>query len=624
MQRNEYAPILFLKRRSAAQPFALLVCLLLSVAAWSQTAYVTDGTGHDVLAVDRINHTVTTIKSLKQNQGNTIDLRVGGDNRLYLLTPNNVFRMNLDGTGFQTVFSGPAPPSGFTGIRFDSAGDAFVNTPGGVYKFANLIQAAGTKASPFPTPVQITSACTSSGGLAFDAFGDLLIVCNSGSTGNVLQCSAQGLASAPPCTTAPVLQTSGAITGLAVDALGDIFYSSGSTINSLSCGSPECNALSSGYPLKINGGADVPAYIEAVPDPTGTPTADTASFPCNSAAPSILVSTADASSLNGKVYSIDNVASTVQAQACTATATTNLIGTLNTKVPGVGMAAPGTLNTLTKLVVTAPNPTSDFNYGNASLELLPTSAIITACNLSMTKEQLSATAIASRLSSLSPPVSAITFDGEQSWVTGFHGAYDKKCFGGIDPGTATHIGISGFYSATNPHIVLIPDDPKSSPTVDELPFVYPIAPLQGTLGDLLIHNTTPPGVFTTTPATIIVANVGFTNGALANGYLFCGFLPPFVDPATGGNKQNTVKSGQSATFKFQLGVTSCSDLVIDQIAQQIAREIGGTGFSVAEFADPSGTQFCATSDFQIRFDRPPVHLHAGHDRLLQWQLRGHG
>ena len=45
------------------------------------------------------------------------------------------------------------------------------------------------------------------------------------------------------------------------------------------------------------------------------------------------------------------------------------------------------------------------------------------------------------------------------------------------------------------------------------------------------------------------------------------------------NKKNTVKSGQSATFKFQLGTTSCSNLVSDSTAESIM-----TGFSVARFA----------------------------------------
>jgi len=89
-------------------------------------------------------------------------------------------------------------------------------------------------------------------------------------------------------------------------------------------------------------------------------------------------------------------------------------------------------------------------------------------------------------------------------------------------------------------------------TVDELPFVYPIAPLQGNPGDILIKNQTTGGAFTTNPATIIAVDVAFTNNAPASGYLFCGFLSPFVDPATGKKGENTVKSGQSATFKFLL------------------------------------------------------------------------
>jgi len=258
---------------------------------------------------------------------------------------------------------------------------------------------------------------------------------------------------------------------------------------------------------------------------------------------------------------------------------------LNTNVPAVGLAAPGTLHTLTK-PFDANHVTSDFHYGNASLELLPTSATIGNCDLSMSKKQLSVSAIADRLAGLNPPVTAITFDGEQSWVTGFDGAYAATC--GLDSTSKTHIGISGFYGATNPHIVLIPDD-GSAVTVDELPFVYPIAPLQGTMGDLLIHNTTPPGVFTTTPTTIIVANVGFTNSAPTGGYLFCGFLSPFIDnpaPKPGAKKQNIVNSGQSATFKFQLGTGSCNNLTL--VPDSVSAIIN-TGFSIAQFENAAGS-----------------------------------
>src|SRR5207245_313919 len=51
------------------------------------------------------------------------------------------------------------------------------------------------------------------------------------------------------------------------------------------------------------------------------------------------------------------------------------------------------------------------------------------------------------------------------------------------------------------------------------------------------------------------------------------------DPPTGKKNANVVNSGQSATFKFQLGMGSCSTLVDDATAEQIV-----TGFSVGQFA----------------------------------------
>jgi len=90
-------------------------------------------------------------------------------------------------------------------------------------------------------------------------------------------------------------------------------------------------------------------------------------------------------------------------------------------------------------------------------------------------------------------------------------------------------------------------------------------------------------VFTTTPATIILANVGLAanNGA---GYVFCGFQSPFTDPPKGAKGENTVKSGSSATFKFTLSKGSCASRTIDDnAASQIV-----TGFSVAQIADPNG------------------------------------
>jgi hypothetical protein len=158
----------------------------------------------------------------------------------------------------------------------------------------------------------------------------------------------------------------------------------------------------------------------------------------------------------------------------------------------------------------------------------------------------------------------------------------------MNASSQTHIGVSGFSTVINPRIVLLPDD-GSKPAVDELPFIYPIAPLQGDPGDIRIKNDSLPGVFTTSPTTIIIANVATTanNGA---GYTFCGFSSPFTDPATGGKGQNIVKSGSSATFKFQLSTGNCSSGIISgTLASKVV-----TGFSVARFADAKGN-----SAFQI-------------------------
>jgi hypothetical protein len=633
MQKNEYAPIMFLNRRSAAQPLALLVCLLLSVAAWSQIAYVTDGSGQEILAVSSTGG-VSTVASLNKKFGTPLQVRVGGDGLLYVITSTNILRMTQNGP--QTVFAAPknGGPTGFTGIRFDSQGNLYANTSAGVYVIAGVVQATTSFASPSHLT---TASCSPAGDLAFTAFGDLLIACN-GTTGAVsgtlFECLAPSLPNS--CTgnsLTAVANITGPVVGLAVDSLGDIITSSGTTVNITG---PICNpAPPNPSPCTgpIDFSPDVPAYLEAVPYPAGS------SPSCNTASPSILVSTA-LSGKNGKVWSLDTVQPGTQTSACPSVASLGKpsapLANLNTNVPAVGLAALGTLHTLTKSVpptdpVTKTNLPSDFHYGNASLELLPTSAITTKvdgspCNLSMTKKQLSVSAIAGRLAGQNPPVTAITFDGEQSWVTGFDGAYDPNCL--VDSTAKTHIGISGFYGATNPHIVLIPDD-GSAVTVDELPFVYPIAPLQGTMGDLLIHNTTPPGVFTITATTIIVANVGFTNNAPAGGYLFCGFLSPFIDnpaPKPSAKKQNIVNSGQSASFKFQLGVTSCSDLVSDQVAQTIASETGGTGFSVAEFANSSGTAFQPTNgDGKGNSVQPPTFKYdsTGHQFIYTLDTTGY-
>jgi hypothetical protein len=572
---------------SVAVALSVQSCAQCSPSNPATCAYVTDGSARDILAIDRPTGAIKTVASLSSKVGDPVQVRVGGDNLLYVVTATNILRMTLSGnnpvsgSNPQTVFTASktgAAPTGFTGLRFDRAGNLYANTPGGVWVIPGVVKSAGDPATSFSSPSRLTtsSSCSSSGDLAFTAFGDLLIACNGGSSANISRCSSQGLAAVPQSCTPSPLPIAGAITGLAVDSLGDIVVASGSTVTSYKCDA-SCTTVAG----PVNFGTDTPAYLEAVPDPPGivqvggTP-------PCNSASPSILVST-NVAGKNGKVWSIDTVSSPAPAYPLTCQAPTTLaptlVATLGSNTPAVGMASPATLHTLTKHASGAAS--SLFNYGAATLELF-NDTVTTSCDLTMTKQQLSVTAVNNRLAQLtSPAVTAITHDGEQSWVTGFHGAFPSAC--GMGATSPTHIGVGGFFPFINPHIVLLPDDPTNLPTVDELPFIYPIAPLQGNPGDGIIKNTAFPGVFTTTPATIILANVGLTanNGA---GYKFCGFLSPFTDPGTGGKNQNLVKSGSSATFKFQLSTGNCSSgIIADSTASSLV-----TGFSVAQFADPTG------------------------------------
>ena len=578
---------MFAPLRLARFVASLSFILALSVHAFAQCspanpstcAYVTDGSARDILAIDRPTGAITTVATLSNKSGDPIQVRIGGDNLLYVMTASNILRMTLSGanpisgTGPQTVFAASknGAPTGFTGLRFDRAGNLFANTPGGVWVIPGVVKQAGTPANSFAAPSRLTTAsCSSSGDLAFNAFGDLLIACNSGSSGNVLRCAVQGLAATPPICTPSAVPISGTITGLAVDSLGNIVVASGNTVTSYKCDA-SCTTVAG----PVNFGSDTPAYLETVPDPPGIP-ATSGTPPCNSASPSILVST-NAAGKSGKVWTVD----TVSPANCAVPGSLapQLVATLASNAPAVGMAAPATLQTLTKQATGAAS--SLFNYGAATLELF-NDTVTAPCDLTMTKQQLSVTAVNNRLAQLTgPAVTAITHDGEQSWVTGFHGAFSPTC--GMDASSASHIGIGGFFPFINPHIVLLPDDPSNSPTVDELPFIYPVAPLQGNPGDGIIKNSTFPGVFTTTPATIILADVAMTanNGA---GYVFCGFQSPFTDPPKGGSSENIVKSGSSATFKFTLSTGNCASRTIDDnAANQIV-----TGFSVAQIADANG------------------------------------
>src|SRR6266478_1068253 len=147
-------------------------------------AYATDGSGGDVFAVDRTSGAVTKILSI--NNATLNDIRVASDNMLYVTTNNSVLKLSESGSGKPiTVFSATsAIPGPFTGIRFSPLGDAYVNTPGGVYRIGpdtttgnHLVQITG---STFPAPVKVTdnAGCNSAGGLAVWPTGDLLIACN--------------------------------------------------------------------------------------------------------------------------------------------------------------------------------------------------------------------------------------------------------------------------------------------------------------------------------------------------------------------------------------------------------------------------------------------------------------
>lgn len=616
-----------------ARGAALAICvfftwLLLPALAVGQIAYVTDYPGQHIFAVSK--GRATAIIELSRTVGAPVQVRVGGDSLLYVITSKgNILRLTQRGTNLQEVFSaGESGPTGFTGIRFDFAGNLYANTPSGVFVIPGVVQP--TPQSSFARPTQLTTAsCSSAGDLAFTADGNLLIACQGSmgtANGALFECSASSLPN--HCTPKEVPNISGPVIGLAVDSLGDIITSVAGTSTITVTGTVQGSSSSS-----VNFGEDVPAYLEAVPDPPGTFDAVPEFFPCNSASPSILVSTTN--SETGKVWVINTVlGSTILSpghpllcpSAPLAKPVSPLV-TLDEDQPAVGLAAPATLQTLTKIAAGASR--SVFNYGSASLDLF-NNTVTNPCDLSMTKGQFSQAWVANRLANLNPPVTAVTFEGEQSWVTGFHGAYSSDC--GMDPSARTHIGISGFYSARNPHIVLIPDNPESSVTVDELPSVYPVAPLLGSLGDLYIVNSTTPGVFTTTPTTIVVGEVAFRNGTPTNGYVVCGFEPTLVEDdddhehehsstGTGKEEVDAIRSGQKVRFKFQLGAGSCSNLVPNAIAEHIS-----TRFSVAQFLDAEGTQSFKPITIETKgdSDQLPSFRYDREERQFIFKLRTKG
>ncbi len=232
-------------------------------------AYVTDGAGCDIFAVDRTTLAATKLTSV--NGATLNDIRVASDNFIYVTTQNSVLRVNENGSGKAVhVFDATAAiPGPFGGIRFSPAGDAYVNTPKGVSRL--LIN--GATSFPVSTIPVTDKVCGASAGLAVWPTGDLLIACDN----QVLRCPAGLDGVAAGCTGAnpPQVQISdagGTITGLAVDAAaGIIVASSNSTINSVTrycspLNPPVCAVASTTLATFAN---DVPAYIDTAPFPHG-------------------------------------------------------------------------------------------------------------------------------------------------------------------------------------------------------------------------------------------------------------------------------------------------------------------------------------------------------------------
>ena len=526
-------------------------------------AYVTDGSGGDIFAVDRTTGATTKIQSIKGNV--TLgDIRVATDNMLYVTTNSSVLKLSESGSGLTHVFDATkAIPGPFTGIRFSSLGDAFVNTARGVFRIGpdtngnHLVQITG---STFPAPVQVTdTACSNSaGGAAVWPTGDLLIACNTVVNGSpvyeVLRCPAiNGVASG--CTgqsslIQQVLTTSSPITGLAVDALARIFVASGNTVTQFDCTAGPC-----GPPSTLGTFAtDFPAYIDVAPFPPGfAPSRAGGSPPCNSAAVTVFVSTGDVSSKNGKVWTINTVSTsaTLHPPACDSlpTPAVETLAMVSSTRPAIGMGIASASRTLTKLL---PNPATGVPseiFANGPFSIQITNLTVNpGCNLSLTAEREAAGSLDAILAKARDannnlvPSRAIPFSGEQSWRTTFHGGFPAS---GCTTSGDSHIGIVGALQYVNPWIALI-DDATGKATLDPIPSVYPGFPLEGVPGDpIKIANS---GLFTTN-ARIVLVDRGFTaNGG--QGYQFAGFEPPLVDP--GGPSNNIEHSGKSFVLKFQL------------------------------------------------------------------------
>lgn len=555
--------------------FALLFLLVLVVPQLTfaqcsknnafNCAYTTDGSGGDIFGVDRTTGATTKIQSISGNV-TLNDIRVATDNMLYVTSNGSVLRLSENGSGKVThIFDATkAIPGPFAGIRFSPLGDAYVNTPGGVFRIGpdangnHLVQIAGPT---FPTPVRVTdTACSNSaGGLAVWPTGDLLIACNTVVSANpvyeVLRCPAiNGVASG--CTgqnslIQQLLTTSNPITGLAVDAVARILVASGNTVTQFDCtAGPPCTSPA---PITLASFAtDSPAYIDAAPFPPGLlpSQAGSATPPCNSAAVTVFVSTGDASGKNGKVWTINTVSTTksdgVHCDNLPLPATVTLASISSAK-PAVGMGVASASRTLTEEFPNGGLFSRLYHYGPFSIEIT-NDTVNSGCNLSLTAQREAAGLLDTILAQAKDangnlvPSRAIPFNGEQSWRTTFHGGFPaSSCTATGD----SHIEITAPFQYLNPWIALI-DDASGKATLDPIPSIYPGVPLQGVPGDPIgIKNS---GLFTRN-ARIVLVDRGFTVNN-AQGYQFVGFFSPLVDP--GLPSDNPINAGKSLVLKFEL------------------------------------------------------------------------
>jgi hypothetical protein len=592
-------------KRFASVSFALLIGIVLGAPAQvygqcsksnaQNCAYITDGPGGNIYAVDRTDPLGTFTKITSVNGGVTLnDIRVGTDNRLYVTTNTSVLRVNENGSGNAVhVFNATAGvPGPFNGIRFNAFGDAYVNTPNGVYQIGpsggkHLVEIT----SGFPlTPTKVSSAnCGVSGGLAAGPTGDLYIACDSA----VLVCHAgtDGVATCGGNAATQLFTETGAITGLAVDATGGVTVTSGHNVDRFDCSVTPCGALT-----PITSLSDFPSYIDVAPFPPGfPPTQAGGTPPCNSRAVTIFVSSADSSGKNGRVSRIDTAATTSSVPPnCDTLASPNISSVvISTSKPAVGLGVSSASRTLTKPVSSAPLVAGTFWHGPYTIEITPAAGTLISpnCNLSLTAQRESAAALDAILANAIDsttgnklPTRAIAFNGEQGWRTSFHGGYPAS---GCTSTDSSHIGITASFSllnlgAVNPWIAIV--DEAGNASIDPIPNVYPQVPLPGVNGDpIRITNS---GMFTN-DSRIVLVDHGFVANS-GKGYHFNGFASPLVEPTPDPSFAglNVINAGKSFTLKFTLDAGGKS-LSGKQAASVV------TGLSIARLTcDGSAGQSC--------------------------------